>query len=205
MPSGFRHYQFVKINETTRLLEVLRARGIRGLTPAIIGVDSAKVSLAGSLQQTDRTSFFLSYRRLDNPSLVGRVYDRMVNEFGRERVLIDIDSIPLAVDYRKHLEKVISRCKAVLAIIGPRWEGKRLFWWRRIDQPTDPVRTEIETALRHEIPIFPLLTGGRNMPDANKLPLVIRSIAYRNAAPLNEGLDFHHHVSRVIEQLKAID
>ncbi len=46
---------------------------------------------------------FISYRRSDTPDAVGRIYDRLVSEFGKARVFKDVDSIPLGQDFRGHL------------------------------------------------------------------------------------------------------
>src|SRR5947199_343768 len=51
----------------------------------------------------------ISYRRTDSEGTTGRIYDRLVTKFGRDRVFVDIDDIPIAVDFRDHLRKVYSR------------------------------------------------------------------------------------------------
>jgi hypothetical protein len=44
---------------------------------------------------------FISYRRADSPDATGRIYDRLVAEFGRAQVFKDIDSIPLGRHTRR--------------------------------------------------------------------------------------------------------
>ncbi len=56
---------------------------------------------------------------------MGRIYDRLVAEFGKARVFKDVDSIPLGQDFRGHLNDVVGGCAAVLAIIGPKWTDIR--------------------------------------------------------------------------------
>jgi Sulfatase-modifying factor enzyme 1 len=49
------------------------------------------------------TSVFLSYRRGDSRHQAGRLYDRLVAQFGKEHVFKDADSIPLGLDFREVL------------------------------------------------------------------------------------------------------
>ncbi len=46
--------------------------------------------------ETRRTGIhlFISYRREDSPDVCGRIYDRLIQQFGKEAVFKDIDSIP---------------------------------------------------------------------------------------------------------------
>jgi hypothetical protein len=48
---------------------------------------------------------FISYRRSDSPDAVGRIYDRLVSEFGKAQVIKAVDSIPLGQDFRDLLER----------------------------------------------------------------------------------------------------
>jgi hypothetical protein len=68
---------------------------------------------------------FISYRRADSPDATGRIYDRLVAEFGRVQVFKDIDTIPLGRDFRSHLNEMVGGCDAVLAIVGPHWTDTR--------------------------------------------------------------------------------
>src|SRR5262245_34203605 len=40
---------------------------------------------------------FISYRRDDSAGIAGRIYDRLIQEFGRNAVFKDVDSIPLGI------------------------------------------------------------------------------------------------------------
>ena len=64
------------------------------------------------------TDIFISYRREDVPDAAGRIFDRLSNHFGAESVFFDIDSVPLGIDFRKHVEAVIAQCDILLVIIG---------------------------------------------------------------------------------------
>ena len=42
---------------------------------------------------------FISYRRDDSAGSAGRVHDRLEREFGRVLLFIDVDAIPLGVNF----------------------------------------------------------------------------------------------------------
>ena len=111
---------------------------------------------------------FISYRRSDNPDAVGRIYDRLVSEFGKARVFKDVDSIPLGQDFRGHLNDIVGGCAAVLAIIGPKWTDIRNeAGQKRLEDPDDFVRIELEAALARSVPVVPVLVGHAPMPPAD--------------------------------------
>ena len=67
---------------------------------------------------------------------------------GADNVFKDVDAIPLGRDFRRILQDAVARCDALLVVIGPRWLGETdAAGRRRVDDPEDWVRIEIETAL----------------------------------------------------------
>ena len=147
-------------------------------------------------------NILISYRRDDSLAFTGRVFDRLTSHFGQNSVLMDIDSIPFGTDFRKYLTDAIDNCRLVLVVIGERWIGLSPDTGkRRIDEPGDFVRMEVETALKRGLIVIPVLVGNTQMPAERDLPESIKSLAYRNALRLDPGRDFHHHVDRLIEAL----
>jgi formylglycine-generating enzyme required for sulfatase activity len=152
---------------------------------------------------------FISYRREDSEHVTGRIHDRLEPRFGRENVFLDVDTIPFGVDFREHLERAVSKCDILLAVIGDGWldirfkEGTRQ-GQRRLDDPGDFVRIEIESALARGIPVIPLLVGRANMPGQQELPEVLRQLAFRNAAEVRSGRDFNDHVERLIRGIEYL-
>jgi hypothetical protein len=53
----------------------------------------------------------ISYRRDDSEDVTGRIYDRA-------SVFMDVDSIPLGVDFRTYLDAQVAKCHVFLAVIG---------------------------------------------------------------------------------------
>ena len=89
---------------------------------------------------------FISYRRQDSIGVTGRIYDRLRAHFGDGAVFMDIDNIPFGVNFRKHIDSAVGHCDVVLAVIGTKW-AEETDAHRRLDDPRDFVRIELESAL----------------------------------------------------------
>ncbi len=145
---------------------------------------------------------FISYRRADSIGVAGRMRDRLVHDLTAEDVFFDIDSIPLGVDFRDHIDRSVSECDVVLVVIGRRWiDITDELGRRRLDDPDDFVRLEVEAALRREIPVIPVLVDGASMPTAGELPETITALAFRNGMPVRVDPDFHPDMNRLIGRL----
>lgn len=150
-------------------------------------------------------SIFISYRRSDSIAETGRMYDRLATEFGRDHVFKDVDSIPFGVDFAEYLDQAVSQCQVVLVIIGRTWltvaepDGTR-----RLDNPDDFVRIEVESALRRKIPVIPVLLQGVGMPRRPQLPESLRSLARRNGLEVGYDPRFHADMNRLVKGLKVV-
>jgi len=145
-------------------------------------------------------SIFISYRRDDSADITGRIYDRLVQHFSRDTVFKDVDSIPLGIDFRQHLESALSQCRVLLAVMGERWSGtETAAGKRRIDDPSDHVRLELELALARNIPVIPVLVRNFSIPAPDKLPQSLQSLAYRNGINVRPDPDFHGDMDRLIK------
>jgi hypothetical protein len=92
----------------------------------------------------------------------------------------------------------------MLAVIGNRWLGTGDDGTRRIDNPKDFVRTEIEVALERKIPVVPILVDGTPMPKDETLPESVAVLVYRNAIEVKSGPDFHSQLNRLIRGLEQV-
>ncbi|HMS84820.1 MAG TPA: response regulator [Nitrospira sp.] len=153
-----------------------------------------------------RTSnkIFIPYRREDSADVTGRIYDRLIEQFGREEVFLDVDQIPPGADFRIHLDEQVARCDIFLAIIGPAWIKKRGSKGKsHLDDSSDFVRIEVESALKRDIPLIPVLVRDAKMPEAQRLPASIQNLSYRNAIVVRADPDFHRDMGRLIEFIKG--
>ena len=136
---------------------------------------------------------FISYRRKDTSYVAGLLYDHLGKHFGRGNIFLDEDSIPPGRDFRTHIEEAVSQCEVFLALIGEDWDPELLH------NPKDFVRVEIESALRREIPVIPIITQGAKIPEEAVLPSSLNKFPYRNAVPLRSGMDLDRDMDRLIQ------
>jgi hypothetical protein len=146
----------------------------------------------------------ISYRRSDTEVIAGRIRDRLANRYGDDAVFMDIDNIPFGKDFRVHISEAIVQSDILLVIVGQRWLGASRGGTRRIDDETDFVRLELETALTNAIPIVPVLTGSARMPQPAQLPVTLKNLTYLNAAQVDFGRDFEQHMERLIRSIDMI-
>jgi hypothetical protein len=147
---------------------------------------------------------FLCYRRSDADDAAGRLYDRLVGAFGVDRVFMDIDSVPLGIDFVDHVTEQIGQCNAVIVMIGKHWltvkDKKRR---RRLDNEDDLVRAEIRAALQQRIPVIPVLVQNAEMPHPDDLPNDIRLLIRRNGIALRHD-QWREGVARLLKELDPI-
>ena len=148
---------------------------------------------------------FVSYRRQDSPYVALTLKARLEERFGKQSVFLDIDNIPMGVDFRKHIDLAVKQCDVMLVIIGDSWlrvmPGRQQ---NRLFDPQDFVRAEIEAALRREIPIIPVLVEAAEMPSAEDLPESIRELIFRHSTVLRAERDFDSQMERLIEGVDGL-
>jgi hypothetical protein len=154
---------------------------------------------------THTGSIFLNYRREESEWVAGRLHDRLATAFGMDRVFTDVDNIGPGQDFTTVLEAAVSSCRVLLAIIGRTWtnahdEAGR----RRLENPRDWVRVEIESALRRTgVLVIPVLTDNAPMPRADELPGELAQLSTRQAFKINVDR-FSRDAEDLIEYLRSI-
>jgi hypothetical protein len=146
----------------------------------------------------------ISYRRADTDAIAGRIRDRLERDYGKNSIFMDIDNIPFGTDFREHIQNAILQNDLLLAVVGPNWTGPNETGTARIEEETDLVRIEVETAMKAHIPVIPLLVNGAPMPKAEDLPDSLKDFAFKNAAPVDSGRDFHLHMDRLVRSINRL-
>jgi hypothetical protein len=146
----------------------------------------------------------ISYRRADSSAIAGRIFDRLVAQYGMEAVFMDIDNVPFGVDFRKHIQDTLRQIQVLIVIVGPNWSGALGTRTARIQNETDPVRVEVETALERGIPLVPVLVDGAKMPSETEVPKSLNDFAFLNAAEVATGRNFHTDMDRLIGAIDGI-
>lgn len=176
------------------------ARGASVGVPEPGMADGARSSEAATRAGPPRR-VFISYRRDDSATIVGRIADRLVRDLGEANVFKDVDNIPFGVDFVEHLDREVRKCTVLFAVIGRQWLQTQADGRRRLDDPNDFVRIEIGSALRRQIPVVPLLVDGASMPRAEDLPEDLKPLARRNGIEIRHDPDFHNDMSRLLSRL----
>jgi hypothetical protein len=144
---------------------------------------------------------FISYRRAESGYSTGWLYERLANHFGREDIVRDIDSIAPGDDFAEVIGHAVASCDVMLVVIGTRWinisddDGQR-----RLDDPDDFVRREIEAALQRDIRVIPILVDGATMPHSEQLPPSLIKLRRRQALDLSPQR-FQYDVDRLLRVL----
>jgi TIR domain len=146
----------------------------------------------------------ISYRREDTAGGAGRLRQDLGAHFGREQVFLDIDTIPPGVDWLEEIEKTVSSADVLLPLIGLHWltvtdeNGQR-----RLDDPNDVLRLEIETALKTRVRVIPIQLHGAPMPKANQLPESLVALTRRQSVRIDDE-DWPHDVQKLVRALERI-
>jgi hypothetical protein len=128
---------------------------------------------------------FINYRRGDDPGHTGRLFDRLQDVFEPRQLFLDVDNIAPGLDFVRELNDRVAECDILLAVIGKAWiDVRNATGARRLDDPDDFVRIEIESALNQNKRVIPVLVGEAPMPRPDELPDTLKPLARRNAVRL---------------------
>jgi hypothetical protein len=115
------------------------------------------------------------------------LYDELVDRLGQIQVFMDVEAIEAGAHFATVILEQVRGARPVLAVVSPGWavatgaEGRR-----RLDDPDDFVRRELEAALDAGTKIIPVLVQEARMPTPGDLPDSIAPFAHRQAAVLSD-------------------
>ncbi len=144
------------------------------------------------------SDFFVSYRRGQSELAANTLREGLARKFGEDHVFMDTDAIHPGEQWPRRIVEAIEACRAMLVVIGPQWlEAADSDGSRRLDDPDDWVRREIEAGLGSEqIVVVPMLHDGARGPRRDQLPDSLKPLADCQSVQLT-GRD----VDRWIEEL----
>ena len=133
-------------------------------------------------------TIFLSYRRDDSAGYSGRLADCLVKVFGDQQVFRDFEDIDPGQNFVESIRSNLSSADVILVLMGDLWlNAKDELGNRRLDNPEDFVRLEIETAIKRNIHIIPILINDAKMPKASDLPASLTALAQHQALNLSDS------------------
>lgn len=179
-------------------------------TAGVIAVDSymerrqrkaLESALGDLLPPQTPPAFFLSYRRSQSAWHARDIKRELVNRFGPSSVFMDRSSIEYGETFPARIQDAIRGCSVMLVLIGPNWlesvDGNR-----RIDDPNDWVRREVEAGLqRQEAVVVPTLLEDAVNLVAEQLPESIAALASLHAVTLT-GDDLDVEIDKLVRSIQ---
>ncbi len=148
------------------------------------------------MASSTRSAIFISYRRDDAGSDARALRDAIGHAFGEGAAFFDTGT-PLGSPWPAEIQKALGLARTVLAVIGPLWITASDKWGRRrIDDEGDWVRRELDSALKQQKRVIPVLVGGAELPPAEALPPPLGELSNRQAIMLRR--DFWDHDLRLL-------
>jgi TIR domain len=121
---------------------------------------------------------FISYRREDAAPAAGWLFDRLAAHFGPQQVVKDVDLDRPGRNPAEVIAAAVASCDALVVLIGRQWlTAAAPDGLRRLSDPADSVRLEIEAAMARDIQVIPVLVNGADLPQAGALPPSLSGLA----------------------------
>lgn len=142
---------------------------------------------------------FISYRRADKAGSAHRLREHLLQYAPRLPVAMDAYDIAPGQDFEQRIAELIAGSAVMLVVIGPDWAGVvDGAGKRRIYDPMDLVRREIEIAGKEGCKIVPVLVEGASMPRADQVPAPLRPLLAHNAIEVRQDI-FAEDVRRLLQ------
>jgi hypothetical protein len=147
---------------------------------------------------------FLSYRREDAAPYARLLQLQLRERIPDARVFMDLDSIEPGLDFAEVIREAVGSCAVLIALIGRQWatladeEGQR-----RLDNPDDLVRFEVQTALERGVRVIPVLVDGARPPQRQQLPSELSKLARLNALELSYGR-YEYDADRLLRIIQQV-
>jgi tRNA A-37 threonylcarbamoyl transferase component Bud32/uncharacterized membrane protein YeaQ/YmgE (transglycosylase-associated protein family) len=129
---------------------------------------------------------FLSYRRKDTAVYAILLQTLLRTRFPTTEVFLDLDSIEAGLPFDEVIRDALNSSAVLIALIGRQWttivdeDGRR-----RLDDPDDYVRYEIQTALKRRLRVIPVLVDGAKPLRREDLPSQLQGFSRLEALELN--------------------
>ena len=147
---------------------------------------------------------FLSYRREDAGPYARLLQFQLRERFPDARVFMDLDSIEAGLDFAEVIREALESCAVLVALVGRQWatlvdeNGKR-----RLDDPADYVRFEIQTALERDVRVIPVLVDGARPLRHHQLPSGLDKLARLNTLELSYGR-YQYDAERLLDLIQRV-
>ena len=146
---------------------------------------------------------FISYRREDAAPYARLLQRELSTRFPEARVFMDLDSIEGGRDFADAIGEAVDSSTVLVALIGRQWATLADDEGRRLDNPDDFVRFEVQTALERGVRVIPVLVDGAEPPRRQELPSELHKLARLNAVELSYGR-YQYDVDRLFDLIQRV-
>ena len=147
---------------------------------------------------------FLSYRRDDAGPYARLLKSELNARFPDAPVFMDLDSIEPGLDFAAVIAEAVGSCAVLVALIGHRWAtitdevGRR-----RLEDPDDFVRFEVQAALERAVRVIPVLVDGVRPLRQQQLPPELGKLARLNALELSLAR-YQYDADRLLDLIQHV-
>ncbi len=137
-----------------------------------------------------KSGVFISYRRADTGQVAPRLKKDLISALNDDRIFYDREDLKGGELWKERLKEAINNCSVFLALIGKDWlkAQNKDSGQRRLDEPDDPVRAEVELALEaarsSDLLVVPVIVDEATNPDRKFLPPSIQNLSDHQSLPL---------------------
>ena len=134
------------------------------------------------------STILISYLRMESYEITRQIAERLGRQFGQQIVVMEELFFPFGIPTSEFIDKRVAKCDVLLSVIGPTSMEKH-----RGDR-ANHVQNAIESALKHSIPVIPVLVRGTQIPPAERLPesmqeILARGLEVRSDSHFNGDMD----------------
>ena len=161
--------------------------------------------LLGEVTDPSALRVFINYRRGPATPYARQLYEKLSARFGVDNVFWDVDTIQPGMDFVDFIRQAVGLCQVMVSVIGPGWlEASDPDGRRRLENPEDFVRLEIEAALDRKIRIIPVLVGDGTVPRSTDLPSTLAPFVRRNAVEISDSR-WDYDTGRLLRVLDRVE
>lgn len=150
---------------------------------------------------------FISYRRSDSESVVGRIYSELRKHFCAGDIFLDHYSLPAGKPFGRLINERIVASRVALVLIGPTWCTGESSDGKTLQDETDFVRAEVEAALAAPnvdvIPVW-VMRAQTGATEVLSLPSSIQPLFQNCGLTIRPIPDEELDIQRMITTLKKM-
>lgn len=173
------------------------------VTPTSLSRVTGEVLTRPDPMEKLNVGIFISYRRMDTVEYARSIHAELQKHFLGERLFRDLTAIDPGENFVTAINQSLSQVENIIILIGADWvsctDDKGSL---RLHKPEDMVRLEVETALKSNKRVIPVLVEGAAMPSSTELPEVLHPLCLLNALEITDSR-WEYDVGRLVETLKT--